>query len=127
MSTITQEQIAAALEDSIAHWKRMREMPLEVRCDSKTRERPNAISCPLCLLINPDEDGCVGCPVYERTKRDWCFCTPYHVAQMSFKRPDHLWHPAADAEIAFLESLRVFDQPGTENGELRTTDEGGEP
>jgi hypothetical protein len=104
---------AKALEDSIAHWKRMRDDPF---CG----EKPFDGDCPLCALFyfeSPQHPHCEGCPV----GHTGCVLTPYTYARdiwaaMRDRKeiyggpldPDQLaqWRHAASAEIEFLESLR---------------------
>jgi hypothetical protein len=94
-----------ALEESIEHWKRMRE-------DPKGSDFPGVNQCSLCgVYYYPN---CKGCPVFAKSKRADCAGTPYRRAHNAFrdyqgypsKGALAAWHEAADAEIAFLEGLR---------------------
>lgn len=91
-----------ALEESIAHWERMRD-------DPNRGEQPIAEECPLCELYIPWD--CHDCPVAEATGLAYCSYTPYYEAAALFyklKKSEiqiEQWHQAAQAEIDFLKSL----------------------
>lgn len=101
-----------ALEDSIAHWERMRDNP--TRCG----ERPGPNDCALCRMFILNIPTCNGCPVYSEPERDHCEHTPYTAAHKAWEAlcsaigtPNadyalHRWQEAAQAEIDFLKSLR---------------------
>jgi len=76
----------AALQASIAKWRRVCLNPSEVQED-----------CPLCDLFR--KIGCDGCPVFTRTRYPYCLATPY-IAWYFDHSPIH-----ALAELRFLESL----------------------
>ena len=97
------------LEQSIAHWERMRN-------DPGCREEPYGDDCALC---DAHYDGnkyatghqCDGCPVAAETGHPNCSATPHGVAAASHasrrKGPKAWtrWQLAATAEIEFLRSL----------------------
>ena len=90
-------ETAKALEDSIAHWKRMHRQPFG-------REIPSSDYCALCIMFYYDD--CMGCPVNRRTGQTKCEGSPYWNAQTAWLTGDHRkWSKAAEAEIDFLESL----------------------
>lgn len=98
---------AAALEDSIAHWKR------NVEAERPEQVLMGSDQCALCLLFH-GERGCVGCPVMTRSGCHGCRTTPYHKALDRHILWDHqpcdlaaasAFREAARAELAFLESL----------------------
>jgi hypothetical protein len=100
-------ETAKALEDSIAHWKRMRE-------DPECGEKPYGSDCALCAKFRPER--CEGCPVDDEGD-GMCNGTPWdeaswawHITTLDPGPIDPVsmveWHEAADAEIAFLEGLR---------------------
>lgn len=102
MSNMTAETIQA-IHDSIQHWCRMRSDPLG--CG----EEPHSDDCALCQSFY----HCKYCPVAERVGEDGCVGTPYTKARDAWY--DYLaslteenlrkWRNAANAEIAFLNSL----------------------
>jgi hypothetical protein len=105
---------AAALEDSIAHWRK--------NAEAKTADEVNIgpDACALCDLFNypgrPLAKKCAGCPVTKRTGQILCCGTPYDGAASARLRwfialrrsddPGDAFRDAALAEVAFLESLR---------------------
>lgn len=93
----------AALQDSIAHWERMRDDRAE------TPEQPIAPDCALCRLFytsRPSPTCCYGCPVYTTTSQQFCRGTPYAEAERAYDDPNEFaWKEAAQAEIDFLKSL----------------------
>lgn len=89
-------EVLEALEDSIAHWERMRDGT------AAEHEIPNVVSCALCVLFFYND--CDGCPVKEKTKHILCRRTPYRNASMC-KSDDPKWHELHDAEVQFLRSL----------------------
>lgn len=108
------------LEKSIAHWRRMRDAETVAELFG---EAPYGDDCALCQAHrNPAaawDLECAGCPVSVRAGRALCQSTPYGAAASAFGswRDTELgrarfldardrWRTAADAEIAFLESLR---------------------
>ena len=98
-----------ALEESIAHWRRMREFKLE---DYRSPpEYPGMRDCALCQLFH--DEACLGCPVSEHTGHLYCHHTPFYTANDAFchavDEPSLFtkaaWRRAAKREIEFLESL----------------------
>jgi hypothetical protein len=97
------------LDESIEHWRRMRD-------DPEGGEMPHGSDCPLCREYHPDgKSRCSGCPLFEHTGGESCQGTPYGNALTAFQRLSGLanperalanWQAAADKEIAFLEGLR---------------------
>jgi hypothetical protein len=89
-----------ALNDSIAHWERMRDNP-------NGEDRPGRRQCALCGLFNRNfADGCAGCPVKAKTGEVGCAGTPYEHANAIFGfGANRSWRKAAQAEINFLKSL----------------------
>lgn len=106
----------AALLESIAHWKRMRDNP---HCG----DQPSGKQCALCrrfinhgaLLCSVDSGPTEPrelCPVAKRTERHMCMGTPYHHAAYMFSEyikyqavSLKTWRAAAQEEINFLENL----------------------
>lgn len=100
-------EAATALEESIAHWKRMRKLKTwDAR--KKSEEVPSSADCSLCDLFAIGRRSiCTGCPVHARTGGVLCRKTPYGEARDAFySYDDTAWQKAATAEIKFLESLR---------------------
>jgi len=102
-----------ALEESIAHWERMR---ASRSVTDFFKERPSDGDCALCnLFIRHD---CKGCPVMERTGEMGCEKSPYikaNKALFNWERDSvgkgrtvwrTVWRRAATREINFLRSLR---------------------
>ena len=104
------KRTAQALEDSIAHWKRLFECET---VESLEAEGLGLSSCALCGVFY--FCGCVGCPVMARTTRCRCEETPYKTAVAEFSARGSYsrgwswekWRVAAREELEFLESLRA--------------------
>ena len=95
------EVTRAALEESIAHWKRLGTE------EAYLGESTGAVDCPLCALFILRNDKCNGCPVMKKTGVHECRNTPYLRARRAFLHgPSAEWRDAQDAMIQFLESLR---------------------
>ena len=98
----TQKETAKALEQSIAHWKRL--------ATGKRRKNENISTkhCALCKLFY--EGHCVGCPVAIKTKAVHCQKSPWVAACVAGNHGSELdepvFHRAARRELAFLEGLR---------------------
>lgn len=100
-----------ALEESIAHWKR------NVEAETYEDIHIGGAHCALChafVFDAPDEETCLGCPVYLRTGQKDCMGSPYlraYIARILFDLPGgrEAWREAARAELTFLESLREDD------------------
>ena len=97
----------ALVEDSIAHWERM-------RGDIDCGEGPRAGDCPLCMRYCPDPGApgyCDGCPVAKRVGLKQCRRTPFRLAEDAWglARDDDWWIPdwqdKAQKEIDFLKTL----------------------
>lgn len=85
-----------ALNESIEHWKRMRD-------DRERGESPSATDCALCRQFS----NCIGCPVADEVGVDGCQDTPFEDARTAFwKGTDSEWQAAAQKEIDFLEGLK---------------------
>ena len=103
--------VAEALEESIEHWKRMRDA--ETLTDLGN-ESPYGEHCPLCQSVKNGNGfaDCKQCQVYARTRKLDCGGTPWRRAADAFTGwryrsvAREAWQAAADEEIAFLESLR---------------------
>lgn len=103
------EITAKALEESIAHWKRMKRFK---RVGQFQAEDVGVADCALCRLFW--DDGCVKCPVMEKSGFLLCMGTPFrHASELSSllenASPPRNWKPwrkAAQIEIDFLEGLR---------------------
>ena len=102
------KKTAKALEESIAHWERMRD-------DLDCEELPGESDCPLCsLFYDGVEEDCSECPIGKSANVHSCRNTPYAEARDAFYKLDDdnigetltVWRYAANKEIAFLESLR---------------------
>lgn len=99
---------AKALEQSINHWKRMR--------DGKPRknEWPIDMDCSLCKRFKNSfyelEKECVGCPIFIKTGKKYCYKTPYDKAYKAFHDQGYnfggTFTKKAQKMIDFLESLR---------------------
>lgn len=100
-----EEKTLKALHGSIAKWEGVRDGTIS---DS------GIYNCPLCILFfntlgQSDDIACKGCPVYEKTGKQYCVATPYTqwteaglkgcYASNSHERR------LAQAEIDFLKSL----------------------
>ncbi len=103
------KETAKALEDSIAHWERMRGFEGVEEFD---KESIGDRYCDLCQLFL--HWGCLNCPVSEKSGEMSCKKTPYPSAEIAFKRwlrkgtkkYRTIWRRAATREIKFLKSLR---------------------
>lgn len=91
-----------ALEDSVAHWKRMAEGK------ANEGERPGGDQCALCqLFCQVGSKYCDGCPVNIETECS-CDTTPYFKAEDAFYAfgiNSPKFKAAAAKELAFLQSL----------------------
>lgn len=97
-----------ALEESIAHWKRM------ASGDRRNSEAPTSDDCPLCEMFYNKLDVCDGCPVRIKTGRTYCGDTPYHDAQRAWTEyglDSSEFKYAALAEVDFLTSLLPNETP----------------
>lgn len=78
-------QAIAALKESIEHWRRL------TTGERRTGERTGTSDCALCLLYNnentPSDQVCVGCPIFEKTDHEFCYCTPYQAVQAYIEDP----------------------------------------
>lgn len=102
-----QPHVKHALEQSIAHWQKMKA--------DWTSSKPTAENCPLCNLFNkidaPEELVCKGCPVMAKTNQTFCNRTPYFKALEAYTKlqlglgSESRWQTAAQNEIDFLTSL----------------------
>lgn len=125
-----------ALEESIAHWERMRDgnRILSVLRGNKYLESTGDLDCACCTLAHKkdevdyyeDEDGyerpteCAGCPIYQYTGLPDCRNTPYNKAAMvnpngygdiySTINITNRFYEAAQAEINFLQTVLVWVQ-----------------
>jgi len=98
-----------ALNESIAHWERMRAFETTEEFD---KEEPHGPFCSLCKLFLV-KYNCEGCPVFEKTGKVACRSTPYSTAYTSYfewkrintKKNRTAWRKAATREINFLKSL----------------------
>lgn len=100
-----------ALKESIAHWERMRDNPVD--CG----EAPYADDCPLCRVfwqVPTISASCCNCPVFSRTRKSGCVGTPYTRAEKVHRgihyrldNPEYMqvWTDSANDEINFLKSL----------------------
>jgi len=104
-----------ALKESISHWFRL--------STKKTLpgENVGAEHCSLCKLFNQHslEDratNCVGCPVYEKTGKQYCSDTPYeHIDNISYDTEEEFlvcpeFIGLANNELDFLQSLLPEDK-----------------
>jgi hypothetical protein len=100
-----------ALQDSIAHWKRL----VEATPSLNAWEVPGAADCPLCCYYwnVPNKKTCDGCPIFEYTGHRLCNDTPYPEAHeiwenyaMGFDTYTiEEWRRAAQAMVDFLQNL----------------------
>ena len=116
------KETLVALQKSIKRWKKFasrKEIVYHIGMGAK--------NCPLCNLFNLsrelheiNSDPCKGCPVKKRTKKPYCYHTPYGIASEcyynwedaerneSVRLADILqikFKAAAKKEVEFLESL----------------------
>lgn len=95
-------QTLRALDDSIAHWKRL-------STNSQIGDEcPDASNCALCKRHL--HEGCVDCPIFDATGRDTCRGTPYRYAAVTWdweneKPRDEFFTHALDM-LNFLIALR---------------------
>lgn len=96
--------VSKALEDSISNW--------EKRAEGKYNGPSGRLGCPLCQLFNPvylnnSENNCRGCPVKEKTGKQFCHGTPYiqWTQAKQDKNEEEMKQHAAE-EVTFLKSLR---------------------
>ena len=102
------KKTAKALEESIAHWKRMRD-------DIECKDEPYAEACPLCSeFAGIARYACPGCPV-DASGDVKCKTGPWEDAADAWEDYDdgrddehwrNIWIKESNKEIAFLESLR---------------------
>lgn len=91
-----------ALEESVEHWKRMRD-------DKECVEKPSSEYCSCCDLFYCV--GCVGCPIAKKARRDGCNNTPYGDAVNAWD--ERLlsyygwrnWRRAAKRMISFMQEI----------------------
>ena len=106
-----------ALKASIAKWERNQTVQTAKEVDL------GPSYCPLCLLfntyamkINESDDNCVGCPVFEKTKKKFCRGTPYDDVEVSRFTSAEDIRRLAVKETEFLKSLlptKVNPEKGT--------------
>ena len=105
---VSKEDTLKAIDDSIQHWRRMRDSP-------SCGERPSSLECKLCNLFlgadkpNTSHKDCEDCPIKIYTERKYCNGTPYNEAQRAFVLKDQepkAWNHTATKEIEFLEMIR---------------------
>ena len=100
------KQARKALEESIAHWKRMYEYSRDEAMDG---EAPTVDYCALCSVYIGNL--CGGCPVAKKADTILCGTTPYNKAYNAYDAwingngTRRQWRSAAKKEIEFLESL----------------------
>jgi hypothetical protein len=112
-------QALKALKESIEHWERL------AAGKRNPHESVGADGCALCRVFNPcimdngfrREDRCNGCPVAERTGKQFCFETPWDMIGKAIdehgdEETTRNWldndpeaRVLAAAELAFLKSL----------------------
>lgn len=91
-----------ALQDSIAHWQRL------ATGTTEDEEQPYAEDCALCGLFLELDERCKGCPVRNKTGKQFCESSPYRYAEIAYtfhgiNSPQ--FKKAARAELKFLRSL----------------------
>lgn len=89
-----------ALKGSIAKWRRI----------VAGRGRDNGPdNCPLCKVFNRPGNACGGCPVAMKTRRPWCFNSPYDdwevIASYGQRADTPKLQRIAKRELKFLISL----------------------
>lgn len=64
-------------------------------------------NCPLCKMFNTFGNDCVGCPVFQKTKKPYCMGTPFAGwVRLNVDRVENERHAKwARKELAFLQSL----------------------
>mgnify|MGYP001487033241 CR=1 FL=1 len=131
------EQALTALKGSIEHWRRL-------YTGKRLRDEwIGPLSCALCRQFNAlsfpkqngPESGCDGCPVKERTGKDYCVDTPYAACDKYLA--DHSGTDADEAmnrgefqdlallELEFLESLLPKEEHVTTTNEVQQPNSGG--
>lgn len=98
------ERTLTALQKAIAKWERMAS---DDREDAYGAEK---LRCPLCVLFNPpdknSETDCVGCPIFQKTKRRYCNGTPYEkFSEADDVEDDEMKQTWAYEEVEFLKAL----------------------
>lgn len=107
----TEAQTLEALEDSIAHWKRMQQATdMYITGTAERIESPGSLCCSLCALFHARTGSCHGCPVREHTGLGGCKDTPHEKAHdVWYNLGDahwvEEWRAAAQNEIDFLEEV----------------------
>ena len=101
-----------ALKLSIAHWRRL------ATGQERRDEIPDARHCALCALFNkptgPNRVHCVGCPVRDKTGKEFCKGSPYLDANRAWVRRHQYPMDArieALREYFFLRSLLPTKNP----------------
>lgn len=98
------KKTATALDRSIAHWDRF------AAGTARKNEDIGADDCPLCTLFHKNARGCEGCPVEERTRRNYCQGSPFLAALRAGLTEKGFASPRFQAAAAkmrdFLISLR---------------------
>ena len=93
-----------ALNESIAHWERMRD-------DKDCKEKPSVVFCACCEydVRYADKDLCSACPVGIYTGQVDCYGTPYRNAVYEWKQRENgfknIFNSAATKEIEFLKKV----------------------
>jgi len=105
----TAEQIEA-LEESIAHWERMK---ADIRCG----ENPSTDYCACCSLGWGAARCSTKCPIRAYAGRGWCARTPYERAAELWSEyragasVEDQWRAAAQKEIDFLKTVLAAGVP----------------
>lgn len=126
MKWLSQKQIKEAAKKSpkaahdcvIEHWTQLatctfREFIAIVKAEHQIRNIIGSSACAYCLKYQGVRIVCDGCPVCEKTRKDYCEDTPFVNADEAlgnFKRHStqanfNLFHKAAKKELKFLKSL----------------------
>lgn len=117
------EENVKALDESIEHWCRLRDLKQE------EGEQPTSDWCACCVLdeqrcdSNPREynGSCSSCPIMDFTGKLWCDGTPYYAAANAWRFCDRacVADPGArqlmQAEVDFLVKVRRSEQRKLEN------------
>lgn len=101
MKEFTKSEEIVAIQNSIEHWKKIKNFV--------PGEEPSSLQCALCQLTNTN---CEICPIYKISKRHHCQNTPYAKAYRAFFKY-HVLHSIKEStfrkniapQIKFLKDL----------------------
>ena len=106
------EHALRALDDSIAHWERLRDCKTKKELDD---EGVGGVACALCLQFQVNSQ-CTECPVHLVTGKQLCVGTPYVDAFSAYMYGSlDEFRAAAKVELGFLITVKLR----VENGDVR--------